>query len=97
VRHLKVSTSVDPSSDHPVVVEIEDSGKGFDDQLAERIFTPFFSTKETGHGTGLGLSISLRIVKDHNGLMKANGRPGKGARFVTRFPMVEGSVVTGKA
>lgn len=48
-------------------IEVEDNGEGVPPALREKIFQPFFTTKETGEGTGLGLSISRRIVREHRG------------------------------
>jgi nitrogen fixation/metabolism regulation signal transduction histidine kinase len=67
-----------------VELEIEDNGPGFDPTVRERLFTPYFTTKETG--TGLGLSIAQRIVAEHGGKISAASDPGKGARFVVELP-----------
>ena len=85
-RRLTVRTTRGPGAERPLVVEIADSGVGFAPADAERIFAPFYSTKNPGHGTGLGLSISLTIVRNHNGTIEAIGAPGQGARFVVRLP-----------
>ena len=86
-RRLKVRTYFDDDKECPVVVEIEDTGKGFVSKEAEKLFTPFFSTKKPGHGTGLGLSISLSIVRGHKGRIEARGAPSEGARFTVRLPV----------
>ena len=80
-RRLTVRSYYDSGSPCPVVVEIEDTGKGFDPRDREKLFAPFYTTKKSGHGTGLGLSISLSIIKDHGGYIKAAGKPGRGATF----------------
>ncbi len=67
-----------------VELEIEDNGPGFDPTVRERLFTPYFTTKESG--TGLGLSIAQRIVAEHGGKISAASDPGKGARFVVELP-----------
>jgi len=85
-RRLTVRTYLDTESERPVVIEVLDTGEGFAPEDAEKIFTPFYSTKQPAHGTGLGLSISLTIVKEHNGTIEATGVPGRGARFVVRLP-----------
>ncbi len=85
-RVLTVRTRIEPESPQGVVVEIEDTGKGFAAEDAEKLFRPFYSTKGPGRGTGLGLSISLSIIKEHDGLIEAWGEPGKGARFTVRLP-----------
>ncbi|MEW6355922.1 MAG: ATP-binding protein [Planctomycetota bacterium] len=86
-RRLTVRTYLEEGGHCPVVVEVIDTGKGFSASEAQKLFTPFFSTKKVGHGTGLGLSISLSIIKDHNGTIAAKGEPGKGATFTVRLPV----------
>jgi histidine kinase len=84
VRRLAVSSRREAGS---IVVEVRDTGRGFAKEDAERLFTPFYTTKKPGEGTGLGLSISLRIIQDHGGTLKAQGRPGRGAAFTIRLPV----------
>jgi signal transduction histidine kinase len=67
-----------------IELEVEDNGPGFDPGARERLFTPYFTTKETG--TGLGLSIAQRIVAEHGGKISAASDPGKGARFLVEIP-----------
>ncbi len=67
-----------------VELEVEDNGPGFDPAFKERIFAPYFTTKESG--TGLGLAIVRRIVTEHGGRVSAHAEPGKGARFVVELP-----------
>ncbi len=69
-------------------IEVEDTGGGVPQNLLERIFNPFFTTKPTGHGTGLGLSISLGIVREHEGRIWAENAPQGGARFVVELPVI---------
>ncbi len=88
-RVLTVRTRLEPDEPLPVVAEVADSGKGFDEAGARAMFKPFYSTKKTGHGTGLGLSISLKIVEDHGGRLLARGEVGSGATFAVRLPAAE--------
>lgn len=67
----------------PVGVAVEDNGAGVSEEIAERLFDPFFSTKHDG--TGLGLSLTARIVDDHNGAIRLEGGPGE-TRFVVSLP-----------
>jgi PAS domain S-box-containing protein len=85
-RRLDVRTYLDSRTDLPIVIEISDTGKGFTQEEASKLFVPFFTTKKTGHGTGLGLSISLSIVRDHKGTIEARGVQGRGATFTVRLP-----------
>ena len=88
-RCLVVKTYFDAANERPVTIEVCDTGKGFAQEDAEKLFAPFYSTKKPGHGTGLGLSISLSIIKEHNGTVKARAATGKGARFTVRLPAVQ--------
>ncbi len=65
-------------------LNIKDSGKGIDRTIMDRIFDPFFSTKE--EGTGLGLSIALRIMQSHGGSISIKSTPGQGTVFILQFP-----------
>ncbi|WP_437202124.1 sensor histidine kinase [Planctomicrobium sp. SH664] len=67
-----------------VVIQISDRGPGVSDEIMERIFEPFVSTKETG--TGLGLSICKRIMEDHGGTLLVKNRDGGGAVFEMVIP-----------
>ena len=94
-QRLHVQTRFEAGRDCPVVVMIEDTGKGFAGAEAEKLFTPFFTTKELGRGTGLGLSISLSIIDGHRGTIEAAGTPGKGARFTVRLPASQDAQASG--
>lgn len=65
-----------------------DSGPGMDANTQEKLFTPFFTTKEVGVGSGLGLSISHSIMEAHQGQILVRSAPGKGACFTLVFPII---------
>lgn len=67
-----------------VLVDICDTGEGIPSEYLERIFDPFFSTKDAG--TGLGLAISAKIIQAHDGAITVQSEPGKGSTFRLRFP-----------
>jgi len=79
-----------------VYVEIEDSGPGIPEDVQEKLFSPFFTTKAMGKGTGLGLNISYNILQKHNGEIKVFSRPGKTC-FSVRLPLNFEDVASGKA
>ncbi|MBI2568075.1 MAG: response regulator [Candidatus Schekmanbacteria bacterium] len=69
-----------------VRITVTDNGSGMPVELLDKIWTPFFTTKEPGKGTGLGLSISRSIIEDHRGTIGAELRPEGGMRFEIRLP-----------
>lgn len=71
-----------------VTTELEDTGPGIPPEMLERMFEPFF-THGKAHGTGLGLSICKRIIEDHQGLISACNRPGGGAIFSFKLPILK--------
>jgi signal transduction histidine kinase len=71
-----------------VLVEVADDGPGIPDEARERIFEPFYTTKDVGKGTGLGLDISYRVVvEDHKGDIRVLSEPGD-TRFQVRLPIL---------
>lgn len=73
-----------------VHVEIQDTGSGIEAEHMPRIFDPFFTTKPVGHGMGLGLYICKRIVKQHEGELQVESRPGQGSIFRVILPTARG-------
>jgi signal transduction histidine kinase len=70
-----------------VVIRVSDSGPGIPEAIKDRIFEPFYTTKQ--EGTGLGLSIAARIIKEHQGCLSVKCRPHKGATFTITLPCKE--------
>jgi C4-dicarboxylate-specific signal transduction histidine kinase len=69
------------------VLEITDNGPGLPPDATDRVFDPFYTTKEPGEGTGLGLSICARLVEGMGGSIEAENPDDGGARFRIRLPM----------
>jgi signal transduction histidine kinase len=70
-----------------VQLSVIDNGKGIPQNLVDKIFQPFFTTKPTGQGTGLGLSLSYDIVKAHGGEIKVETKEGEGSEFIILLPV----------
>jgi two-component system, NtrC family, nitrogen regulation sensor histidine kinase NtrY len=75
-------------------IEVSDTGSGLSKEECERLFTPYYTTKE--HGTGLGLAIVQSVVSDHQGRITVKSTPGQGTSFVIELPKRhEGAAQTG--
>ncbi len=84
---IKIRTYRDSSY---FVIEVKDNGMGIPDAIKDRIFNPFFTTKDVGKGTGQGLAISHSIiVEKHNGLLYFKNEPVHGAAFIIKLPFEE--------
>jgi two-component system, NtrC family, nitrogen regulation sensor histidine kinase NtrY len=89
VREIQITTSLVTSRD-AVEVTVEDSGHGVTQEVKERLFLPYFSTKK--RGTGLGLAIVSRIIEDHHGSIRVEENQPVGARFVVELPLAPESI-----
>jgi len=75
-----------------VRLTVADTGIGIEKDVMDKIFDPYFTTKETGKGTGLGLSVVLGIVKNCNGDIRINSEPGKGTEIQVYLPIMDRKV-----
>ena len=69
------------------MVSVMDTGRGIEDAIRDRIFEPFFSTKQRGHGTGLGLSTTIGIIKSHGGAIEVDSVLGEGTTINVILPI----------
>jgi signal transduction histidine kinase len=76
-------------TDGGYVLSIADTGVGMSDEIKQKIFNPFFSTKNKGNGTGLGLLMVQNIVNGHGGFLKVISQPGVGSEFKIYLPIDE--------
>ncbi|MCX8023231.1 MAG: PAS domain S-box protein [Syntrophorhabdaceae bacterium] len=73
-----------------IYISISDTGCGIPEDKIDRIYEPFFTTKEVGKGTGLGLSIAYDIIRKHKGEITVKSEVGKGTEFIIKIPIVRG-------
>jgi two-component system NtrC family sensor kinase len=73
-------------SDNWIILTVEDTGAGMNKQILEKIFVPFFTTKDIGHGTGLGLPVVHGIITTHGGSIAVKSKIGQGTSFEIRLP-----------
>ncbi|MCU0915588.1 MAG: ATP-binding protein [Planctomycetes bacterium] len=81
---LLVQTRV---QDGQVLCAVEDTGVGMTAEVQNRLFLPFFTTKEVNQGTGLGLPVAHGIVSSHGGTIEVTSTPGQGSTFTIRLPL----------
>jgi PAS domain S-box-containing protein len=81
---VRVTTTY--TDDAMVAIGIDDTGCGIAQDTIDRIWDPFFTTKEVGQGIGLGLALTFDIVKRHGGDIQVASRPGEGSTFTVRLP-----------
>ena len=93
---LTISTSNVKTKDESMAqITISDTGCGIPDENLQKIFNPFFTTKEVGKGTGLGLAIAQRIVQDHKGTIAVESKVNEGTMFKLIFPAYNNTMVNG--
>lgn len=83
---VEVSTAYS-EKERAVHVQVRDTGCGIAHEVIDRIWDPFFTTKEVGKGTGLGLALTYNIVKRHEGEISVKSAVGAGSRFTVRLPV----------
>jgi two-component system, NtrC family, nitrogen regulation sensor histidine kinase NtrY len=86
LRELTIETGVIEGHTTAEIV-VADTGHGLNDEMRERLFLPYFSTKQ--RGTGLGLAIASKIVQEHSGAIRAEQNSPAGARFIIELPLAD--------
>ncbi|HLB59345.1 MAG TPA: ATP-binding protein [Bdellovibrionota bacterium] len=93
--HQSKLTVITRLTDGGPEIVIQDNGKGISEEVREKIFNPFFTTKDVGKGTGLGLSISHKILSKHHAKIAVDSKLNNGTCFTLTFPSTEEFQKTG--
>src|SRR3989338_6817901 len=80
------------SSGKYILMRVTDTGTGIPEEIKDKIFNPFFTTKEQGKGTGLGLAMVYGIVKEHKGVLNVKSKTGKGTTFEIYLPPSDAAI-----
>jgi PAS domain S-box-containing protein len=83
---VEISTTYS-DNDRAIYIQVRDTGSGIAHDVIDRIWDPFFSTKEVGKGVGLGLALTYNIVKRHGGEISVKSSVGEGSQFTVRLPV----------
>ncbi len=86
LSHEDVTSETDIAAGRFVELMVNDTGQGMTMEKAERIFEPYFTTKEVGKGSGIGLAVVHGIVQNYGGFFKIDSESGKGSTFRVYFP-----------
>ena len=85
----QITLSTEIADSDSVIIEVSDTGSGIEPENLNKIYDPFFTTKDVGNGTGLGLAVSYGIVQEHAGTIEAVSEVGNGTTFRLVFPVAQ--------
>ncbi len=89
LKTYKANSRHQGNMESAVIAEVKDNGAGIPEEIREKIFQAFFTTRESGKGTGLGLSLSRKIIEEHEGEIECESVVGEGTVFRVTIPCVE--------
>ncbi|MFQ6077886.1 MAG: sensor histidine kinase, partial [Thermodesulfobacteriota bacterium] len=96
-KTLRIRTAqVEENGRKYVRVEFHDRGIGIREEDMDKIFNPFYTSKEQGQGTGLGLSISYNIIQEHKGTIRFDSKEGEYTKVTVDLPVYEGDIEDGE-
>jgi signal transduction histidine kinase len=88
-----MNSKIDTRNGDRLLVKVSDNGNGIPEELRNRLFDLFFTTKPVGKGTGLGLSIAYQIItENHGGTLSFTSEIGKGTEFVIEIPLKQNQI-----
>ena len=85
---LRIQFGLSTDDGQCVRLVVEDTGTGIAPDIRQKVFHPFFTTKQPGEGTGIGLTVVKRLTEEHGGTIRVKTEEGKGTLFILDFPRV---------
>ncbi len=90
---LHISTQIKNNSKDYILIKVRDTGVGIDEKIINRIYEPFFTTKDLNKGNGLGLSVVFGIVQNHKGFIEVKSQLGAGTEFLVSLPLMNNETI----
>ena len=84
IKEIAIVSALD---NNEILVKVDDNACGMSQEVLQKIYSPFFTTKTRENGTGIGLSMVHNIIKEHGGKILVNSIPGKGTAFTIKLPL----------
>ena len=90
-RKIEITLS---KTENKIQITVSDNGQGIPEEIRDKVFNPFFTTKEINKGTGIGLSLVSTIIKEHKGTIEIQTQMGLGTKFIIKLPFADASLTT---
>ncbi|MDI6803655.1 MAG: PAS domain S-box protein [Bacteroidota bacterium] len=90
---LHISTQLRKNSQEYIILKVRDTGTGMEEKVINRIYEPFFTTKDLNKGTGLGLSVVFGIIQNHKGFIEVKSKLGAGSEFIISLPLINNEII----
>ncbi|MDP2208505.1 MAG: PAS domain S-box protein [Bacteroidota bacterium] len=90
---LHISTQLKKNTQDYITLKVRDTGTGMEEKVINRIYEPFFTTKDFNQGTGLGLSVVFGIIQNHKGFIEVKSNLGEGSEFIISLPLINNEII----
>lgn len=90
---IRIQFGLSSEDEKNVRLIVEDTGTGISEEIRQKVFHPFFTTKGDGEGSGIGLTVVRRLVEEHGGTVRVKTEEGKGTTFIIDFPRVKSEAI----
>lgn len=90
---IHISTQLKKNDQDYITIKVRDTGIGMEEKVIQRIYEPFFTTKDFNKGTGLGLSVVFGIIQNHKGFIDVKSNLGEGSEFIISLPLINNEII----